>query len=201
MDLKLQYARASPGGLAKIHVAGPHTRISDPVGLGWSQEICICNSVPDGADSRITDEKRGSTGGACSLNPQVRTGSEGPTGHPGGRVQSGPIRASLQPTTGKLQLCARRRRGRGQLRATGPARAAADPDPVVPSSLREWAGAGAPTSARDRKSPEPPGRAVTRRPTGRGGPVSLRAFRNSLSLLARRGRAARPGLQRAPGTQ
>ena len=57
-DLKGQGIRI-PRGLGgwveflKIQVAGPHYRLSNPVGLGWGLEFCIFNKLPGGAHAAV----------------------------------------------------------------------------------------------------------------------------------------------------
>ena len=44
MVLKLENISESPGGLTKTQIAGPHPRVSDPVGLRWAQEFAFLTS-------------------------------------------------------------------------------------------------------------------------------------------------------------
>ena len=41
------------GEFLKVQVAGPHYRLSNPVGLGWGLEFCIFNKFPGGAHAAV----------------------------------------------------------------------------------------------------------------------------------------------------
>ena len=55
-DLKGQCIRIPGlwgGEFLKVQVAGPHYRVSNPVGLGWGLEFCIFNKFPGGAHAAV----------------------------------------------------------------------------------------------------------------------------------------------------
>ena len=55
-DLKGQCIRIPGlwgGEFLKVQVAGPHYRLSNPVGLGWGLEFCIFNKFPGGAHAAV----------------------------------------------------------------------------------------------------------------------------------------------------
>lgn len=49
MILKFQHVSESPGGQVKTQIAGPNSRVSDSVGLGWDLRSGISNKFPGAA--------------------------------------------------------------------------------------------------------------------------------------------------------
>ena len=45
----LDWSLESPEGLIKLQIAGPYSRVSNSVGLGWGPSVCISNKLPDAA--------------------------------------------------------------------------------------------------------------------------------------------------------
>ena len=43
----LDWSLESPEGLTKSQIAGPYSRVSNSVGLGWGPSVCISNKLPD----------------------------------------------------------------------------------------------------------------------------------------------------------